>query len=185
MASSCETRKDLFRVTSLVMMFTGIPGHVFCVYNHMCSHGHCYHPPYPFWHLINDWVWMFMFLSSALIALWSNIYLRYWYCLSLLLLFIPRSGLGSAGPGPLLFDFRALTAGGIMICESPIWLFIILVAGASLLRNTYRVQPGCCKKCGYNLTGNVSGRCPECGAVIASETDTSDNDDTPQRHYGW
>jgi DNA-directed RNA polymerase subunit RPC12/RpoP len=24
--------------------------------------------------------------------------------------------------------------------------------------------PGHCRKCGYNLTGNVSGRCPECGA---------------------
>ncbi|MBN1490435.1 MAG: hypothetical protein JXA69_11015 [Phycisphaerae bacterium] len=26
-----------------------------------------------------------------------------------------------------------------------------------------RPKPGCCRKCGYNLTGNVSGRCPECG----------------------
>ncbi len=26
-----------------------------------------------------------------------------------------------------------------------------------------RIPPGHCKKCGYNLTGNVSGICPECG----------------------
>lgn len=26
---------------------------------------------------------------------------------------------------------------------------------------------GRCIECGYNLTGNVSGRCPECGRVIA------------------
>ena len=25
---------------------------------------------------------------------------------------------------------------------------------------------GLCKECGYNLTGNVSGRCPECGTTI-------------------
>jgi hypothetical protein len=25
--------------------------------------------------------------------------------------------------------------------------------------------PGRCRKCGYNLSGNVSGVCPECGAV--------------------
>ena len=25
-----------------------------------------------------------------------------------------------------------------------------------------------CRKCGYNLTGNVSGRCPECGTSVAS-----------------
>jgi hypothetical protein len=27
-----------------------------------------------------------------------------------------------------------------------------------------------CDRCGYNLTGNVSGRCPECGTQIASLT---------------
>ncbi|MBN1510625.1 MAG: hypothetical protein JXB13_01295 [Phycisphaerae bacterium] len=26
-----------------------------------------------------------------------------------------------------------------------------------------RVPPGMCKRCGYNLTGNLSGTCPECG----------------------
>lgn len=26
--------------------------------------------------------------------------------------------------------------------------------------------PGHCQTCGYNLTGNVSGLCPECGATI-------------------
>jgi predicted RNA-binding Zn-ribbon protein involved in translation (DUF1610 family) len=26
--------------------------------------------------------------------------------------------------------------------------------------------PHLCRKCGYNLTGNVSGICPECGAVV-------------------
>lgn len=24
-------------------------------------------------------------------------------------------------------------------------------------------KPGCCPSCGYNLTGNISGVCPECG----------------------
>ena len=31
-----------------------------------------------------------------------------------------------------------------------------------LLRRSY--PPGSCGKCGYDLTGNVSGVCPECGA---------------------
>lgn len=28
---------------------------------------------------------------------------------------------------------------------------------------------GICSKCGYDLTGNVSGRCPECGAPTNSK----------------
>ena len=27
-----------------------------------------------------------------------------------------------------------------------------------------RIPPGHCPHCGYDLTGNVSGKCPECGA---------------------
>jgi hypothetical protein len=29
--------------------------------------------------------------------------------------------------------------------------------------------PGQCQRCGYDLTGNVSGRCPECGDRIESD----------------
>jgi len=29
-------------------------------------------------------------------------------------------------------------------------------------------RPCECSKCGYNLTGNVSGRCPECGTPVQS-----------------
>ncbi len=30
-------------------------------------------------------------------------------------------------------------------------------------RRLYEREPGFCSRCGYNLTGNVSGVCPECG----------------------
>lgn len=30
-----------------------------------------------------------------------------------------------------------------------------------------RFPPHCCQQCGYDLTGNVSGICPECGAEAA------------------
>jgi len=38
---------------------------------------------------------------------------------------------------------------------------VVLVRGP-LLR-CYRSRRGCCAFCGYNLTGNQSGVCPECG----------------------
>ena len=31
---------------------------------------------------------------------------------------------------------------------------------------TYRLEYPKCRECGYNLTGNVSGVCPECGTEI-------------------
>lgn len=34
-----------------------------------------------------------------------------------------------------------------------------------------RTQPGHCKNCDYNLCGNVSGICPECGVSTAPDGD--------------
>jgi hypothetical protein len=31
-----------------------------------------------------------------------------------------------------------------------------------------QLQLGCCAHCGYNLTGNVTGVCPECGSHVES-----------------
>lgn len=42
-------------------------------------------------------------------------------------------------------------------------LFLILL-GVHLWRKAKEYPAGFCQACGYNLTGNVSGICPECGA---------------------
>ena len=52
----------------------------------------------------------------------------------------------------------------------PLWLpFLPLLALTAFVvhRDRTRKLPGQCRKCGYNLTGNTSGRCPECGVVQA------------------
>jgi len=43
----------------------------------------------------------------------------------------------------------------IPICLTVAWLL--------RLRNSNTASPNCCKECGYDLTGNTSGVCPECG----------------------
>ncbi len=51
----------------------------------------------------------------------------------------------------------------------PLWIPLVLIAlPTSVLwwRDRRGVLPGYCQKCGYNLTGNISGRCPECGEAI-------------------
>lgn len=51
---------------------------------------------------------------------------------------------------------------------SPSWLLLLLVVVPTVLvwRADKRPSPGCCDHCDYNLTGNVSGTCPECGKTV-------------------
>lgn len=50
----------------------------------------------------------------------------------------------------------------------PFWLLLLvaLIPTAILWYRDCRIPVGHCQKCGYNLTGNVSGRCPECGTDL-------------------
>ncbi len=70
-------------------------------------------------------------------------------------------------------------------CKLPLWLVFLLFApwpAIAWLRGSHRRARrralGLCERCGYNLTGNVSGVCPECGTPItATSTPPSDEAD--------
>jgi hypothetical protein len=49
----------------------------------------------------------------------------------------------------------------------PLWMPLLLLGAATLwlFRSSARLRPGTCRVCGYDLTGNTSGTCPECGAA--------------------
>ena len=50
--------------------------------------------------------------------------------------------------------------------ELPLWLLLLLTAIPTAWlwhRDRRRIRPGCCLRCGYDLTGNTSGVCSECG----------------------
>jgi hypothetical protein len=59
--------------------------------------------------------------------------------------------------------------------ELPYWFVVLLtavlpgLATFRALRSRRRGHMGQCGGCGYNLTGNVSGVCPECGAAAGSK----------------
>ncbi|HEY3243573.1 MAG TPA: hypothetical protein VGM03_09500 [Phycisphaerae bacterium] len=57
---------------------------------------------------------------------------------------------------------RSSTLAAIFI---PLSIILVLIAIPSLTawRRSRLPQPGFCARCGYNLTGNTSGVCPECG----------------------
>ena len=47
-------------------------------------------------------------------------------------------------------------------------LLLIAIPTAFAWWRRRRPRPGHCRSCGYDLTGNVSGVCPECGTHVAS-----------------
>jgi hypothetical protein len=63
-------------------------------------------------------------------------------------------------------------AGGKTEIVFPIWYIPSLMAIPvgfgiwTIRRNRRNRRNGLCRSCGYDLTGNTSGRCPECGCNI-------------------
>ena len=61
----------------------------------------------------------------------------------------------------------------MFIVRMPIWPLLVMCMVFPMIsmlcaarRRLRRKPPGHCRKCDYNLTGNVSGVCPECGERI-------------------
>jgi len=63
------------------------------------------------------------------------------------------------------------TLGGVSV-TFPHWILLLLLSvspGVRIAigyRRYHRQQTNRCAKCGYDLTGNVSGVCPECGTAV-------------------
>ncbi len=67
-------------------------------------------------------------------------------------------------------DVSPQVASGVL----PLWIPFLLVAGPTAMlwwRGSRRIPPGHCRVCGYDLTGNTSGVCSECGSAVAARED--------------
>jgi uncharacterized paraquat-inducible protein A len=58
-----------------------------------------------------------------------------------------------------------LTGMYFFVADTGFWLYRARSIMRRKLQHRRRAM-GCCIKCGYLLTGNVSGVCPECGSPI-------------------
>lgn len=65
--------------------------------------------------------------------------------------------------GPIATHFVGLTEGPFIGLGA---MVLGCIAGARRLPNEYR-EDSACSNCGYDLTGNATGACPECGASKA------------------
>ena len=94
-------------------------------------------------------------------------------------LYIYRLHVPPWGPGYTQYNWRpfleALLSGGGCLhrLRMPLWVpFLIFAPYPTLaffrgpVRRYRRRKRGLCVNCGYNLTGNISGICPECGTPI-------------------
>lgn len=66
----------------------------------------------------------------------------------------------------------------------PLWIPFLIVGVPTLFffwRGRRAVLQGHCRSCGYNLTANTTGVCPECGTCIPEDTQTkwSDKESKP------
>jgi hypothetical protein len=76
--------------------------------------------------------------------------------------------------GPGIFTVRSDSVGGLAMksyrtsVTLPLWLISIAIVAFTIWRKRRRRRdPTACPTCGYNLTANTSGICPECGTPVA------------------
>lgn len=138
-------RQDLFRRLAVAFTFLGTPGFVVCATEHFCMDGHMAHPPYSIWHRVGDLSWILFFGMGAIAALRSNMRSRGWLTGLLLTMTLGQFLLG----GLPCLEFIALPGA-------------LLIAVQGFRRDPVLLPIEVCS-CGYDLTGNVSGVCPECG----------------------
>jgi len=84
-------------------------------------------------------------------------------------LYAPRVNMFNCG-GPAYRNLMQPVESRVIVV--PLWLIVTLVGGPSILLWRYgrrRFPAQHCQRCGYDLTGNVSGRCPECGTPASPQ----------------
>ena len=75
-------------------------------------------------------------------------------------------GFSSSDDIGAIFEHRTIFVNGFLLVPlfailPAIWLF--------MWRKRRKLSPNACHSCGYDLTANTSGTCPECGTIIITD----------------
>ncbi len=81
-----------------------------------------------------------------------------WIVLSVALMYVMR----------LIFELRrrGYTYSCVALCFAILIVPVVGFVAYRMVRRARYIPPGHCQKCGYDLTKNESGVCPECGVAI-------------------
>jgi hypothetical protein len=74
-----------------------------------------------------------------------------------------RPAAGEVDEIPLVFPLRPIWSGFALNTMFYALAAFLFIRGACTMRRRSRRRHGLCVRCAYPLTGNVTGRCPECG----------------------
>lgn len=106
---------------------------------------------------------MYVFvLYAALIWAAAYTYRRKWQAWAVLGLSIPAAMVVTRVMEFLVGNANFFLRGGAMVYEALILLVGVVIAVQPRTRPALHA----CKRCKYDLAGNTSGRCPECGTLI-------------------
>lgn len=105
-----------------------------------------------------------------------------WATAKLIVLLRPLRAFDAPDRHPVFLPLLGVTAAGVSVLvmalltaylsdDLPDWLFAIAssvaATGLVVLTACRKRQPGCCVRCGYDITHSLAaGRCPECGSAL-------------------
>ena len=75
----------------------------------------------------------------------------------------------AVGGDPAIREYRQVAFASNFVCYGILFEFVWRRCRATYLKRSRQAEP-LCGVCGYNLTGNMSGKCPECGTIIPSSS---------------
>jgi len=167
------------RILAAASGLIGVAAHLYYISWYFGDRIHREFEPYAMYMRVSDAFWIILFLTSIVLALRSNMPLRRGYSIALALILLIRFWGGRIQEQEVFWLFgQYITlhspredAKTLLFLESPVLLIIGLIALYGLLYGVLEKREGFCRTCGYNLTGNTSGICPECGKVISSDND--------------
>ncbi len=100
--------------TIAILTFLGMPSYILCFFLHICMAGHMQHGPYPWYHWVNDCLWMICYASVFAFSITLKAKGKTYFIICSFLLIVFRIPLSSGGGSTVIFELLLLIIMGIL-----------------------------------------------------------------------